>query len=82
MDQRTCESAKISLGVSADVDLQIDIIASAIALTFTVLMRSLINDGVAWGIEFAATQLAEAAAAAGVEELALLVPASVASVGG
>lgn len=72
------------LGLSGYVwtNVPIDIIASAIALTFTVLMRSLINDGVAWGIEFAATQLAEAAAAAGVEELALLVPASVASVGG
>ena len=53
-----------------------------IALTFVILMRSLIADGVAWSIEYAATQLASAAAAAGVEDLALAVPASVASAGG
>lgn len=61
---------------------KITAIASLIALTFVYFMKGLISDGVAWGIEFAATQLAEAAAAAGVEELAIAIPASVASAGG
>ncbi|KDQ27085.1 hypothetical protein PLEOSDRAFT_1097387 [Pleurotus ostreatus PC15] len=72
------------LGISGYVwkNIPITAIASLIALTFVYFMKGLISDGVAWGIEFAATQLAEAAAAAGVEELAIAIPASVASAGG
>ncbi|KAF4594280.1 hypothetical protein EYR40_009083 [Pleurotus pulmonarius] len=72
------------LGISGYVwkNIPITVVASAIALTFVFFMKGLISDGVAWGIEFAATQLASAAAAAGVEELAIAIPASVASAGG
>ncbi|KAL0956017.1 hypothetical protein HGRIS_002191 [Hohenbuehelia grisea] len=72
------------LGLSGYVwsNIPITAVASVIALTFVVLIRGLITDGVAWGIQYAATQLASAAAAAGVEESALMVPASVATMGG
>ncbi|KAF4604546.1 hypothetical protein EYR40_003320 [Pleurotus pulmonarius] len=72
------------LGISGYIwkNIPITVVASAIALTFVFFMRGLISDGVAWGIEFAATQLAEAAVAAGVEELAIAIPASVAGAGG
>ncbi len=61
---------------------EITVVASAIALTFVFFMKGLISDGVAWGFDFAATQLAEAAVAAGVEELAIAIPASIAGAGG
>ncbi|KAF9056733.1 hypothetical protein BDP27DRAFT_1242393 [Rhodocollybia butyracea] len=72
------------LGMSGYIwsNLPIQIVASAIALVFVVLMGPLITEGVAWGISFAAAWLTQAAAMAGVEALAVLIPASVASAGG
>ncbi|TFK61637.1 hypothetical protein BDN72DRAFT_435029 [Pluteus cervinus] len=72
------------LGISSYIwdDLSIEITAVSVALTFATLLRPIVVDGVTWGIEFAATQLAETAASLGFEELALAVPASVASAGG
>ncbi|EEB98129.1 hypothetical protein MPER_02419 [Moniliophthora perniciosa FA553] len=46
------------------------------------LDESLIAEGITWGISFAASRLAQAAAAVGAQSLAALVPASVARLGG
>lgn len=46
------------------------------------MLKDLIQEGITWGIGFAADQFASYLAAAGAEEAAILVPASVASTGG
>ncbi|KDN34243.1 hypothetical protein RSAG8_12670, partial [Rhizoctonia solani AG-8 WAC10335] len=72
------------LGVSGYIWNSIPATASAavIALAFSTLIKPLISQGIEWGISYAASQLTEFLAAAGLEELAALVPASVASSGG
>ncbi|ESK82695.1 pyk10-binding protein 1 [Moniliophthora roreri MCA 2997] len=72
------------LGVSGYVwdNLPITIGASLVALTFATLVQPVISEGATWGLRYAASQLASAAASAGITSLAELVPASVASAGG
>ncbi|KAI3596378.1 hypothetical protein WG66_003082 [Moniliophthora roreri] len=72
------------LGLSGYVwnNLPITITAGIISAAIVYLMRSLIAEGITWGISFAASRLAQAAAAVGSQQLAALVPASVARLGG
>uniref|UniRef100_A0A0W0FVF9 Jacalin-type lectin domain-containing protein n=2 Tax=Moniliophthora roreri TaxID=221103 RepID=A0A0W0FVF9_MONRR len=72
------------LGLSGYVwnNLPITITAGLISAAIVYLMRSLIAEGITWGISFAASRLAQAAAAVGSQQLAALVPSSVARLGG
>ncbi|CAE6436453.1 unnamed protein product [Rhizoctonia solani] len=56
--------------------------AAVIGLAVTFLIQPLITQGIAWGIAFAATQLATYLGMAGAPALAALVPASVVTAGG
>ncbi|CAE6409416.1 unnamed protein product [Rhizoctonia solani] len=56
--------------------------ATVIGFAVTILIQPLITQGIAWGIAFAATQLATYLGMAGAPALAALVPASVVTTGG
>ncbi|CAE6370838.1 unnamed protein product [Rhizoctonia solani] len=72
------------LGVSGYIwnSIPANVSAAVIGLAFTTMLQPLIVEGIQWGISYAAAQLADFLVVAGAEELAALVPASVASSGG
>ncbi|KEP47140.1 putative transmembrane protein [Rhizoctonia solani 123E] len=57
-------------------------IPSVTALAFATLAKSLISQGIEWGIQYAASKLAEFLTAVGAKDLAALIPTSVESTGG
>ncbi|KAG9091081.1 hypothetical protein FS749_000096 [Ceratobasidium sp. UAMH 11750] len=72
------------LGVSGYMwdSIPAKLFSTTIGLAVTYFLQPLIEKGIQWGLEFAAEQFSQALAEAGLEELALLVIPSVASVGG
>ncbi|CAE6475692.1 unnamed protein product [Rhizoctonia solani] len=73
-----------TLGISGYImnSLPATLSAAAIGMVFTYFIRPLIQEGVTWGIAFAASKLAQLAASAGVEAFAVFIPEAVASLGG
>ncbi|CAE6370815.1 unnamed protein product [Rhizoctonia solani] len=73
-----------TLGISGYImnSLPATLTAAAIGMVFTFLVKPLIQEGITWGIAYAATKLAQLAAQAGVEAFAVWIPSAVASIGG